>query len=187
MTDRNIAAGGCPHGVDRISRYCEVCDAAMNCPDPEEQLKDARAHAELLVQGMAEMAQRFTTRMDAASVQIDELRNSLLEMHACYMEAGSGEPLNKQQRHRHRMALIAARTILESKTMKPLFVSGVEIRQDTVEQITGQVNHRGERVVTDEMVTRALQGFDCGTGDPNDYRRRMKFALEAALRENADV
>lgn len=44
---------------------------------------------------------------------VDELRNSLIEMHACYMEAGSGEPLNKQQRHRHRMALIAARAVLE--------------------------------------------------------------------------
>lgn len=35
--------------------------------------------------------------------------------------------------------------------------------------------------VTDDMVARALQGFDCGTGDPNDYKRRMRLALEAAL------
>lgn len=115
------------------------------------------------------------------------LRNSLLEMHACYMEAGSGEPLNKQQRHRHRMALMAARTILETKPIKPLFLSGVEIHQDTAEQITGQVNHRGEYIITDDMVSRALAGFDCGTGDPNDYRRRMKFALESALREKVYV
>lgn len=46
---------------------------------------------------------------------VESLRNSLLEMHACYMEAGSGAPLNKQQRHRHRMALMTARTILESR------------------------------------------------------------------------
>lgn len=73
------------------------------------------------------------------------LRNCLLEMHACYMEAGSGEPLNKQQRHRHRMALIATRRALEVQPTKPLFLSGVELHLDTVEQITGQVNHRGER------------------------------------------
>lgn len=35
--------------------------------------------------------------------------------------------------------------------------------------------------VNDELVGRALRGFDCGTGDPNDYRRRMRLALEAAL------
>lgn len=35
-------------------------------------------------------------------------------------------------------------------------------------------------VITDEMVTRALNGFDTGTGDPNDYRKRMRAALEAA-------
>lgn len=35
--------------------------------------------------------------------------------------------------------------------------------------------------VTDEMVKRALQGFDTGTGDPNDYPRRMRAALEAAV------
>jgi Lar family restriction alleviation protein len=38
-----------------------------------------------------------------------------------------------------------------------------------------------DRAVTDDMVKRALQGFDTGTGDPNDYRRRMRAALEAAL------
>lgn len=37
------------------------------------------------------------------------------------------------------------------------------------------------RPVDDAMISRALQGFDCGTGDPNDYKRRMRFALEAAL------
>ena len=35
--------------------------------------------------------------------------------------------------------------------------------------------------VTDGMVNRALQGFDTGTGDPNDYRKRMRAALESAL------
>ena len=35
-------------------------------------------------------------------------------------------------------------------------------------------------LVPDEMVSRALQGFDTGVGDPNDYRRRMRAALEAA-------
>lgn len=39
-------------------------------------------------------------------------------------------------------------------------------------------------IVTDDMVRRALAAFDCGTGDPNDYKRRMRFALEAALGEN---
>lgn len=50
----------------------------MDCPDPQAQLKDAKAHAELLVQGMAEMAERFTARMDGAAVQIDELRECLI-------------------------------------------------------------------------------------------------------------
>lgn len=36
-------------------------------------------------------------------------------------------------------------------------------------------------LVTDKMVARALAGFDVGTGDPNDYKRRMRFALEAAI------
>lgn len=36
--------------------------------------------------------------------------------------------------------------------------------------------------VPDDMVDRALRGFDTGTVDPNDYRRRMKLALEAALK-----
>ena len=36
-------------------------------------------------------------------------------------------------------------------------------------------------LIDDAMVSRALSGFDCGTGDPNDYKRRMRFALEAAL------
>lgn len=70
---------------------------------------------EEMIRGMADMAARFTARMDAAGEQIDSLRNSLLEMHACYMEAGSGEPLNKQQRHRHRMALMAAQTVLKGE------------------------------------------------------------------------
>lgn len=39
--------------------------------------------------------------------------------------------------------------------VKPLFLSGVEMHQDTVEQITGQVNHRGECVVTDETAKTA--------------------------------
>lgn len=38
-----------------------------------------------------------------------------------------------------------------------------------------------KRSVTDEMVARALAGFDVGTGDPNDYKQRMRLALEAAL------
>lgn len=37
------------------------------------------------------------------------------------------------------------------------------------------------RDVTNGMVNRALQGFDTGTGDPNDYHRRMRAALEAAI------
>lgn len=37
------------------------------------------------------------------------------------------------------------------------------------------------REVTDGMVNCALRGFDTGTGDPNDYRRRMRAALEATL------
>lgn len=36
-------------------------------------------------------------------------------------------------------------------------------------------------IVDNAMISRALAGFDTGRGDPNDYRRRMKFALEAAL------
>lgn len=55
----------------------------------------------------------MTSQIEASDKQVSDLRNSLLEMHACYMEAGSGEPLNKQQRHRRRMALIAARAVLE--------------------------------------------------------------------------
>lgn len=37
------------------------------------------------------------------------------------------------------------------------------------------------QIPSEEMIQRAVQGFDCGTGDPNDYKRRMRFALEAAL------
>ena len=42
---------------------------------------------------------------------------------------------------------------------------------------------RPERAVTinDAMIDRALQGFDTGIGNPNDYRKRMRAALEAAL------
>lgn len=76
-------------------------------------------------------------------------------------------------------SLDRARSVLSLRM--PISVGGVEIVADTVEQITGQVNHRGERIVSDDMVRRALAGFDCGTGDPNDYKRRMRFALEAAL------
>lgn len=36
-----------------------------------------------------------------------------------------------------------------------------------------------ETVVTDAAVTLALQAWDTGVGDPNDYRRRMRAALEA--------
>ena len=49
-------------------------------------------------------------------------------------------------------------------------------------------DHEGRRfrvhntaIISDTMVSRALQGFDTGVGDPNDYRRRMHAALEAAL------
>lgn len=35
--------------------------------------------------------------------------------------------------------------------------------------------------VTDGMVNRALQAFDTGTGDPNDYHARMRGALEATI------
>ena len=35
--------------------------------------------------------------------------------------------------------------------------------------------------IDDAMVGRALQAFDTGTGDPNDYRSRMRAALEAVL------
>lgn len=35
--------------------------------------------------------------------------------------------------------------------------------------------------VDDAMVSRALGGFDIGMGDPNDYHRRMRAALDAAL------
>lgn len=37
--------------------------------------------------------------------------------------------------------------------------------------------------VTEVDVNAALQGFDTGVGDPNDYRKRMRAALEAALRQ----
>lgn len=37
--------------------------------------------------------------------------------------------------------------------------------------------------INDAMISRALSGFDCSSGDLNDYKRRMKFALEAALNE----
>lgn len=79
-----------------------------------EEVEPLEMANEEMVRGMTEIAERATTRMDAAGAQIDRLHNSLLEMHACYMEAGSGEPLNKQQRHRHRMALMAARAVLEN-------------------------------------------------------------------------
>jgi hypothetical protein len=39
-------------------------------------------------------------------------------------------------------------------------------------------------IVSADMVSRALQGFDTGTGDPNDYRSRMRAALEAAIQPN---
>lgn len=37
------------------------------------------------------------------------------------------------------------------------------------------------RAVDDTMVSRALKAFDTGVGDPNDYRRRMRAALEASI------
>lgn len=42
MTDRGDPIGKCPHGIGRISRYCEVCDAAMDCQEPQEQTKELR-------------------------------------------------------------------------------------------------------------------------------------------------
>lgn len=36
-------------------------------------------------------------------------------------------------------------------------------------------------IIDDAMISRALTGFDTGTGDPNDYRKRMRAALEAAF------
>lgn len=36
-------------------------------------------------------------------------------------------------------------------------------------------------IIDDAMITRALARFDTGVGDPNDYRKRMRAALEAAL------
>ncbi len=36
-------------------------------------------------------------------------------------------------------------------------------------------------IIDDAMISRALSGFDTGVGDPNDYRKRMRAALEAAL------
>lgn len=35
--------------------------------------------------------------------------------------------------------------------------------------------------VTSGMVNIAMNGFDTGVGDPNDYRSRMRAALEAVL------
>lgn len=40
---------------------------------------------------------------------------------------------------------------------------------------------RPATVVDDAAVSRALHGFDTGTGDPNDYRKRMRAALLAAF------
>lgn len=38
----------------------------------------------------------------------------------------------------------------------------------------------GRNGVSDATITAALQAFDTGVGDPNDYRKRMRAALEAA-------
>lgn len=115
----------CGDGIDRnrrVSRRWDELSAIGKHGHYEtlfqivrEEVQRAEEATEELIRGMTEMADRFTARMDAAGAQIADLHNSLLEMHACYMEAGSGEPLNKQQRHRHRMALIDARTVLEKR------------------------------------------------------------------------
>jgi hypothetical protein len=68
MTDRSIT-------VDSMT---EAQLAAATCDDPHEKLKDAQAHHEELIRGMAEMAERFTLRMDGAAAQIDELRECLI-------------------------------------------------------------------------------------------------------------
>lgn len=39
----------------------------------------------------------------------------------------------------------------------------------------------GALTVDDVMVGRALRAFDTGISDPNDYRRRMRAALEAVM------
>lgn len=42
MTDRTVIKSHCPHGIDRISRYCEVCDAAMDRPEQREKINELR-------------------------------------------------------------------------------------------------------------------------------------------------
>lgn len=37
------------------------------------------------------------------------------------------------------------------------------------------------KTIDDATISLALQAFDTGHGDPNDYRRRMRAALEAAI------
>lgn len=78
MTDRNITTGECPHGIDRISRYCEVCDGSMDCPDPHETIRRLTKDNEEMIRGVTEMAERFTARMDAANAQIEECRECLI-------------------------------------------------------------------------------------------------------------
>jgi hypothetical protein len=41
--------------------------------------------------------------------------------------------------------------------------------------------------VTDALVNVALNAFDDGVGDPNDYNRRMRKALEAAFALTAAI
>lgn len=50
-----------------------------------------------------------------------------------------------------------------------------------IDELVAEAVERRPLTVDDAMITRALAGFDTGTGDPNDYRKRMRAALEAAL------
>lgn len=74
MTDRNITTDG----------MTEAQIEAATCPDPHRVVKNRDVdnkdvvNSEELIRGMTEMAERFTARMDAASSQIDELRECLI-------------------------------------------------------------------------------------------------------------
>lgn len=68
MTDRNLT-------TDNMT---PAQIAAATCEDPHETIKRLQEANEEMIRGMAEMAERFTARMDGAATQIDELRECLI-------------------------------------------------------------------------------------------------------------
>lgn len=74
--------------------------------------------------------------------------------------------------------IMAAKTsdIIEDSDFTRVSLIALELRSDELDEALERLE------INATMVQRALKGFDCGTVDPNDYKRRMRLALEAALK-----